>query len=209
MWRFALALGAFVALLPTAALAAPDDRGPAGLSVSPAVVIARQAQELSVLQGELTAVTADRDAQAQKVAQLQDQVSALQGQLAAANAGVGAAAPSPPRLVSAPAGQAGSTAGRFAFGQCTYYVALRRYIPWMGNANQWPAAAAAMGYAEGSVPRAGAIMVSADSIWGHVSYVESVGGGGWTVSEMNYTGWDLVDYRAVTYATARLIAFIY
>ncbi|MGH7910387.1 MAG: CHAP domain-containing protein [Candidatus Dormibacteraceae bacterium] len=103
-----------------------------------------------------------------------------------------------------------SNPNRFSPGQCTWYVAQIYQVPWMGNANQWPAAAAATGQAEGTTPVVGAIMVSADSVFGHVSVVTSVtDGGDWTVTEMNYLGPYVTDTRQVTRASSNLVTFIY
>ena len=114
---------------------------------------------------------------------------------------------------SPPAGgiQYGATVpNRFAFGNCTYYVAQLRKITWMGNAIEWPSNAAAAGRPEGSTPEVGAIMVSADSSYGHVSLVTQVQDNDhWTVTEMNYSGFDQVDTRAVTRSSSNLITFIY
>ena len=45
---------------------------------------------------------------------------------------------------------AGPCGNHFAYGFCTYYVATRRCVPWLGNADSWYIAAAQMGYKEGS-----------------------------------------------------------
>jgi peptidoglycan hydrolase CwlO-like protein len=100
----------------------------------------------------------------------------------------------------------GSCGNHFAFGQCTYYVATRRCVPWFGNAGQWLRAAAEYGFPTGRTPRAGAIAVwrpgqAGASPAGHVGFVEAVGpgdglpSGTFKVSEMNWGGWDRVDYR--------------
>ena len=101
--------------------------------------------------------------------------------------------------------------GHFSWGWCTWYVSTKRYVPWMGNAIEWFRNAAAMGYAEGQAPRAGAIMVTRESGWGHVAYVESVDadGKGWTVSEMNYKGFGVVDTRHIRPGQVPLVGFIY
>ena len=52
-----------------------------------------------------------------------------------------------------------SCGNHFAYGFCTYYVATRRCVPWLGNARSWYIAAAQMGYKEGRSPVAGAIVV--------------------------------------------------
>jgi surface antigen len=103
---------------------------------------------------------------------------------------------------------------RFPFGQCTWYVAQKRYVPWNGNAWQWYGNAQAYGYRVGSQPRPGAIQVTWESYYGHVAYVESVNNdGSWTVSEMNYGGngggWGRVSWRRVRPGQVPLIGFIY
>ena len=121
---------------------------------------------------------------------------------------------------SGPAWAAGPVSGAangFAYGYCTWWVAHKRYVPWRGNAAQWWWNARASGYAEGSMPRAGAIMVmgiSGTSPQGHVGYVESVNANGsFLVSEMNWWGvpgggWGRVDYRTVT-SMRGILGFIY
>jgi len=88
--------------------------------------------------------------------------------------------------------------GHFPYGYCTWYVASKRYVPWSGNANQWLWNARAMGYATGRTPQVGAIMVTNESWWGHVAYVEAVHGNSVTISEMNYAGWGRVNYRTLS-----------
>jgi hypothetical protein len=106
----------------------------------------------------------------------------------------------------------------FAYGQCTYYVATRRCVPWFGNAWEWWHNAGVLGFAEGHEPRVGAIAVwgrrghGASGV-GHVAYVEAVGPADgvppdhFKVSEMNHNGWDRVDYRVVD--NSAVIGFIY
>jgi len=103
-----------------------------------------------------------------------------------------------------------ATGNRFAFGFCTWYVYNRKPVPWLGNANQWFSQAIAYGWRTGHTPAAGAIMVTAESGFGHVAYVESVNSdGSWRVSEMNFTAWDVVDNRTIRPGTIPLIGFIY
>jgi surface antigen len=120
-----------------------------------------------------------------------------------------------PHLRPAPAFTGGPTA--FTYGYCTWWVSHKRTIPWRGNAAQWWWNARALGFAEGSVPRVGSIMVlgvSRSSPSGHVAYVESVNpNGSFLVSEMNWWGvpgggWGRVDYRTVT-STRGMLGFIY
>ncbi|HVA21622.1 MAG TPA: CHAP domain-containing protein [Candidatus Micrarchaeia archaeon] len=105
-----------------------------------------------------------------------------------------------------------SCANHFAFGECTWYVATQRCVPWFGDAWQWWGAAAASGYAEGEIPTVGAIAVfgvSGSSPLGHVAYVEAVGSGQFEVAEMNFGAWDQVDYRWVPNGGDGLLGFIY
>ena len=69
-------------------------------------------------------------------------------------------------------------------GQCTAWVASKRYVPpgW-GNASDWKYHAQSEGWAVSSTPVAGAIAWRS----GHVAYVESVNpDGSVTISEQNY-----------------------
>ena len=123
---------------------------------------------------------------------------------------------------SSPAHHVGSgTCGNhFAYGFCTYYVATRRCVPWLGNAGSWYIAAAQMGYKEGRLPIAGAIVVfrpgvNGVSSEGHVAYVEAVGpaagipAGSFKLSEMNFAGWNRVDYRVLSNTDGSIEGFIY
>ncbi|HEV3231175.1 MAG TPA: CHAP domain-containing protein [Candidatus Dormibacteraeota bacterium] len=104
-----------------------------------------------------------------------------------------------------------SSYNHFPWGQCTYWVAANRNIPWNGNAWQWFGAAQSYGYATGRSPRVGAIMVTWESrYYGHVALVEAVyDDGSWLVSEMNYRGLGIVDHRRIYYGQVPLIGFIY
>jgi surface antigen/peptidoglycan hydrolase CwlO-like protein len=115
----------------------------------------------------------------------------------------------------------GSCRYDFAYGECTWYVAQRRCIPWGGNADQWYYNAAAMGFKEGHMPVAGAVVVfwpggDGASRVGHVAYVEAVGPadgipqGEFKFSEMNaLAGWDRVDYRVLPNNSSGIQGFIY
>jgi surface antigen len=104
----------------------------------------------------------------------------------------------------------GQWPNRFAYGYCTWYVANRRYIPWLGNAIDWWPNARPYGYAEGQAPRVGAVMVTRESGYGHVAYVESVNAdGSWVVSEMNFVGWNQASSRTVRPGQVPLVGFIY
>jgi surface antigen len=117
-------------------------------------------------------------------------------------------------------GSAGSCGNHFAYGQCTWYVASRRCIPWVGNARDWYWNAARMGYPVGHTPVVGAVVTfwpggnGASSI-GHVGYVEAVGpaagvpAGYFKFSEMNYAGWNRVDDRVLPSNSSGIQGFIY
>jgi surface antigen len=100
---------------------------------------------------------------------------------------------------------------RFPWGQCTYWVASQRDIPWNGNAWEWFGAAQAAGVATGKTPRVGAVMVTWESrYYGHVALVEQVfDDGSWEISEMNYRGLGVVDHRRIRFGQVPLIGFIY
>ncbi len=112
------------------------------------------------------------------------------------------------------AGPATGSGGHFPYGYCTWWVAHKRYIPWSGNAWEWWYQARLFGFAEGQVPKPGAIMIigiSAGSPVGHAGYVESVNAdGSFTVSEMNWGRWGVVDYRTIPSTQGiALLGFIY
>lgn len=98
----------------------------------------------------------------------------------------------------------------FAYGWCTYYVASRRNIPWFGNAGTWLSGARGAGFATGSTPQVGAIIVTAESRYGHVGIVESVNSDGTiTISEMNYSGWNRVSSRTISTSYGAIKGYIY
>ena len=98
----------------------------------------------------------------------------------------------------------------YPYGWCTYYVATRRAVPtsW-GNAGQWLNSAKRAGYSTGSTPVAGAIVVTRESWWGHVAYVESVCGDSFTVAEMNYKGWGVTSRRTMSAGDGVIKGFVY
>lgn len=99
---------------------------------------------------------------------------------------------------------------RMSGGQCTWYIANRRYIPWLGNAWQWYGQAQAAGWSTGQAPRAGAIEVAWLSGFGHVAWVETVlDANTWIVTEMHYVGLWTVDRRVVHRGSENLIGFVY
>lgn len=104
----------------------------------------------------------------------------------------------------------GSSNNGYPYGWCTYYVATRRYVPggW-GNARSWLSSAQRSGYATGSEPAAGAIVVLSESWMGHVAYVESVSGNSVTIAEMNYAGWGVVNRRVISAHGGKVMGYIY
>ena len=141
--------------------------------------------------------------------------------------GVGGAFPPPPTLyqILARSGTGGSfgahvvgcclgpyPATGFPAGWCTWYVATKRNVTWRGDAGFWYQNAAAAGYAVGSKPKVGAIMVTWESYLGHVAYVESVNpDGSWVVTEMNFVAFDVISTRTIKPGQlgSRLVGFIY
>lgn len=98
---------------------------------------------------------------------------------------------------------------QFPWGQCTWYVAQRRYIPWNGNANTWLRKAPQYGFATGNEPRAGAIMATREgSAYGHVAYVEAVNGDLVTISEMSL-GRGIKIVRTLNKDDWRITGYIY
>ncbi|MBU1136816.1 LysM peptidoglycan-binding domain-containing protein [Patescibacteria group bacterium] len=97
----------------------------------------------------------------------------------------------------------------FPYGQCTWYVAQKRYVPWSGNAKNWLANARAYGFQTGSTPQVRAIIVTNESWYGHVAYVESVNGGWITFSEMNHLGWGIKSVRTISVNDWRIRGYIY
>lgn len=99
---------------------------------------------------------------------------------------------------------------RFVWGQCTYYVALRRYVPWRGDAKYWLKNAKAFGYKTGSTPTVGSIVVTTENPrYGHVAYVESVGDGKITISEMNFVGEGIKSVRVLSTSSPVIRGYIY
>jgi len=97
----------------------------------------------------------------------------------------------------------------FPYGQCTWYVAQKRNVPWSGHAKYWLGNAQAMGYATGRTPRVGAIIVTRESWYGHVGYVEAVRGNWVTFSEMNHVGWAIKSVRTLNVNDPRIRGYIY
>lgn len=104
----------------------------------------------------------------------------------------------------------GSRSNAYPYGYCTYYVATRRAVPaqW-GDAKNWLNSASRSGYSTGSTPVAGSIVVTRESWWGHVAYVESVSGNQITISEMNAKGWGVTSRRTLSANDGVIRGYIY
>jgi surface antigen len=165
--------------------------------------LAAQSSQLLVVLENRNTVFAGLTGPARQVAA---EIANIDNQIAFLSAG--------PHVGSSPCGN------HFAYGFCTYYVATRRCVPWLGNADSWYIAAAQMGYKEGNQPVAGAIVVFRPGVdgvssEGHVAYVEAVGpaegipAGSFKLSEMNFAGWNRVDYRVISNTSNDIEGFIY
>ncbi len=160
----------------------------------------------------LTLVQAARDEAGRLASQTLSVRNAVQDQVLQARAAAVAAQAQATQTVPQVVKYTGSAPypNHFSFGYCTWYVATRRYVPWFGNAIDWWPNARAYGYPEGGTPQVGAILVTRESPVGHVAYVESVSGSSFTVSEMNYTAWDVVDRRTIQLGgSVPIVGFIY
>lgn len=97
----------------------------------------------------------------------------------------------------------------FPWGQCTWYVAQRRYVPWSGHAKSWLYNARQYGFATGSTPKLGAIMQTREGgYYGHVTYVEAISGSYVTISEM-HLGYGIRKVRTLHKDDWRIIGYIY
>lgn len=125
----------------------------------------------------------------------------------AANAAKKKVAGSSAKVLSHPAGASNNA---YPYGWCTYYVATRRYVPahW-GDAKSWLSSAQRAGYSTGRDPVPGAIVVTGESYYGHVAYVESVSGGSITISEMNVRGWGVKSSRVLPAHGSQIRGYIY
>lgn len=110
------------------------------------------------------------------------------------------------RMATSATGQQGH---KFPYGYCTWYVAQKRVIPWSGHAKNWIVNARKLGYAIGNEPAVGAIIVTRESWYGHVGYVEKVEGNQVTFSEMNHKGWGVISTRTLNKNDRKIIGYIY
>jgi peptidoglycan DL-endopeptidase CwlO len=104
------------------------------------------------------------------------------------------------------------------WGQCTWFVALRRAemgepVTWGGDAWEWLANAEAQGKPTSSAPLPGEIVVYRrggpyDPRYGHVALVVAVSPTGYTVSEANYSGLGVIDMRSIAWPDPHVAGFI-
>jgi len=97
----------------------------------------------------------------------------------------------------------------FPYGYCTWYVASKKYVPWGGNAGTWLYNARAYGVKTGKTPKAGAIIVTNESWYGHVGIVTKVKGSNVTIKEMNYRGYGVVSSRTISSKSRVIKGYIY
>ena len=104
----------------------------------------------------------------------------------------------------------GTVAHSFPYGYCTYYVSQRRFVPWSGNAISWLKGAISYGYATGTTPQAGAIIVTSEGgRTGHVGIVDSVNSDQITITEMNYKGFGVISSRTISSSYGAIMGYIY
>lgn len=111
----------------------------------------------------------------------------------------------------------------YDYGQCTYWVSLRRQqtgnpIPSnLGNAITWVSLAQKAGLSTGNTPRKGAVIWTPPNMlsgyyaqYGHVGFVEDVLPDGTVkVSDMNVKGWNVISSRTLTPERASAYSYIY
>lgn len=110
-----------------------------------------------------------------------------------------------------------SVGNRYASGNCTWYAYERRAQlgrpigSFWGNASTWAINAQAAGFTVNKTPATGAIMQNGGGYagYGHVAIVETINGDSFTVSEMNYAGFNVVSSRTIPMSQAGNYSFIH
>lgn len=105
----------------------------------------------------------------------------------------------------------------YAWGNCTYWVfAMRLWAGYQvptswGNANTWDDRAIRDGYEVNHTPAVGAVFQTDAGKWGHVAYVANVNNqsGQWTISEMNFIGFNIISKRTFSTEAAASYTFIH
>lgn len=102
---------------------------------------------------------------------------------------------------------------KFAWGNCTYFVANHKNVTWRGNANAWLRNAAAAGVPTGKNPAPGAIISFAGSgynpYYGHVGLVVDVDGDDVVIKDMNYRRLNEVTIRRISKNDPSIRGYIY
>lgn len=96
----------------------------------------------------------------------------------------------------------------FVRGHCTSFVSQQRLIVFGGHAREWPKNAAKAGYRLSDAPLVGAVLVTRESKWGHVSIVRSFTEHTVTIEEQNYRGLGIVSTRTLARSDRRIVTFI-
>jgi len=140
-------------------------------------------------------------------------ISAAAGAVVESLAGIA----TPAQLTSGSGSSQAAVAG-WPWGQCTWYVALRRAqmgepVTWGGDAWEWLANAEAQGKPTSSVALPGEIVVYRrsgpyDPRYGHVALVIAVSATSYTVSEANYYGLGVIDERSIPWPDPHVAGFI-
>ena len=118
------------------------------------------------------------------------------------------------KVTVTPASVAGEqiTAGNsYPYGYCTWWAKNKRpdLQNRLGNAGRWLTNAAKAGYATGSAPRVGSIVVTSEGRIGHVGYVEAIEGDDIVVSDMNVIGWGKLSKRRMKATSTVIKGYIY
>jgi surface antigen len=114
----------------------------------------------------------------------------------------------------------GGNGNHFYYGQCTYWAAMRyheltgKWVPWLGNANQWAAGARSFGWIVSSTPKLHSIIVlqagvQGSGYYGHVAIVEQVNSDGSVLtSNWNWLGnWGVK--TMVVFTPGSGVSFVY
>ena len=110
--------------------------------------------------------------------------------------------------ISTPKSSAGNT---YPYGYCTWWAKSRRAdLPnHLGDAKAWLSNAAHSGFSTGSTPQVGAIVVTSESRYGHVGYVEEVTDTEIIVSDMNVIGFGKLSRRIMKISASVIRGYIY
>lgn len=98
----------------------------------------------------------------------------------------------------------------YPFGYCTWWIKNKRQdIPNnLGDARNWLTNAPKAGLQVTSQPTVGGIVVTNESPYGHLAYIEAIRGNNLIVSEMNYAGWGKKTQRILNLNNPKILGFI-